>query len=48
MQLLVSFGGMAIMTGLAWLLDRSDKVPSLFVDASGVGVPEAASKTGTA
>jgi hypothetical protein len=36
------------MTGLAWLLDRSAKVPSLFVDASGAGVPEAATKSGTA
>jgi len=34
MQLLVSFGGMLTMTGLAWLLDRSERVPSLFVDAS--------------
>jgi hypothetical protein len=34
MQLLVSFGGMLIMTGLAWLLDRAGKVPSLFVDAA--------------
>src|SRR5260370_21539711 len=42
MQLLVSFGGMLIMTGLAWLLDRSEKVPTLFVDAIGAGVPEAA------
>ena len=34
MQLFVSFGGMAGMVGLAWLLDRADKVPVLFVDAS--------------
>jgi hypothetical protein len=34
MQLLVSFGGMLIMTGLAWLLDRAQKVPSLFVDTA--------------
>jgi len=34
MQLLVSFGGMLIMTGLAWLLDRTQKVPSLFVDTA--------------
>jgi hypothetical protein len=42
MQLLVSFAGMLIMTGLAWLLDRSEKVPTLFVDASGAGMPAAA------
>jgi hypothetical protein len=34
MQLLVSVGGILIMIGLAWLLDRSEKVPSLFVDVS--------------
>jgi hypothetical protein len=34
MQLLVSVGGMLIMTGLAWLLDRAQKVPSLFVDVT--------------
>jgi hypothetical protein len=46
MQLLVSFGGMLIMTGLAWLLDRAGKVPVLFVDASGIGSAEAATATG--
>lgn len=34
MQLLVSVGGIVIMIGLAWLLDRTEKVPSLFVDAA--------------
>jgi hypothetical protein len=34
MQLFVSFGGMAGMVGLAWLLDQAGKVPVLFVDAS--------------
>jgi hypothetical protein len=48
MQLLVSFGGMAIMTGLAWLLDRSEKVPNLFVDAHGESLPEVVSKPGVA
>jgi hypothetical protein len=48
-QLFVSFGGILTMVGLAWLLDRSAKVPNLFVDASGIGVlPETASKPGTA
>jgi hypothetical protein len=32
-QILVSFGGMAIMTAAAWLLDRAERVPNLFVDA---------------
>ena len=48
-QLLVSFGGMLTMVGLAWLLDRTRKVPNLFVDASGIGVmPETAAKQGAA
>jgi hypothetical protein len=34
MQLLVSVGGILIMIGLAWLLDRARKVPNLFVDAA--------------
>ena len=48
MQLLVSVGGILIMIGLAWLLDRAQKVPSLFVDVSTVDLPEAATKPGTA
>jgi hypothetical protein len=39
-QLLVSAGGMAIMTALAWVLDRAEGVPNLFVDASGIALPE--------
>lgn len=31
-QIVLSIAGMAIMTALAWLLDRTDKVPNLFVD----------------
>jgi len=41
-QLGVSFGGMAIMVALAWLLDRTREVPDLFVDAA-----EPDEKTGT-
>ena len=33
-QLVVSVGGILIMIGLAWLLDRAEKVPNLFVDAA--------------
>jgi hypothetical protein len=36
-QFLVSFAGFAIMTAVAWLLDRAQRVPNLFVDA-GLGV----------
>ncbi|MBR1088474.1 OpgC domain-containing protein [Bradyrhizobium manausense] len=32
-QILLSVGGMAIMTVVAWLLDRAQTVPNLFVDA---------------
>jgi hypothetical protein len=31
-QLAVSAAGMMIMTGVAWLLDRAERVPNLFVD----------------
>ncbi len=34
MQIVVSVGGILIMIGLAWLLDRAAKVPDLFVDVS--------------
>ena len=48
-QLLVSLVGFLTMVGLAWLLDRTRKVPNLFVDASGIGVmPETAAKQGAA
>ena len=33
-QFAVSFGGIAIMVALAWLLKRTAEVPNLFVDAS--------------
>jgi len=33
-QLVVSGAGIAIMVALAWVLDRADKVPDLFVDAA--------------
>ncbi len=48
MQLLVSVGGILIMIALAWLLDRAQKVPNLFVDVSQVDLPDAAAKPGTA
>ena len=32
-QILLSIGGMAIMTAAAWVLDRAQRVPNLFVDA---------------
>jgi hypothetical protein len=48
MQILVSFGGMAVMTVLAWVLDRAEKVPNLFVDVSGIDLPEETAKSGTA
>ncbi len=31
-QILLSIGGMAVMTVVAWLLDRAGQVPNLFVD----------------
>ncbi|MGY3485148.1 hypothetical protein ACVW1C_003031 [Bradyrhizobium sp. USDA 4011] len=34
MQLLVSVGGILIMIGIAWLLDRAQKVPDLFVEVT--------------
>ncbi|MCX7308815.1 MAG: OpgC domain-containing protein [Afipia sp.] len=33
-QFAVSFGGIAVMIALAWLLERSAEVPNLFVDTS--------------
>jgi hypothetical protein len=32
-QIVLSIGGMAVMAAAAWLLDRAQKVPPLFVDA---------------
>ncbi|MCG2632277.1 OpgC domain-containing protein [Bradyrhizobium sp. WYCCWR 13023] len=34
-QILLSIGGMVIMTAVAWLLDRAQRVRNLFVDAGG-------------
>jgi len=33
-QIALSIAGVAIMTALAWILDRAEKVPNLFVDVS--------------
>ena len=41
-QLLVSFGGIGIMIALAWFLDRTRKVPTLFVDVGEFEGPKAA------
>lgn len=46
MQILVSFGGMLIMTVLAWLLERSEAVPPLFVETS-ESLPAATNKPAT-
>lgn len=44
-QIVLSVAGMAIMTALAWSLDRVSKVPNLFVDVSESDeTPEAAMK----
>jgi hypothetical protein len=48
MQLLVSVGGILIMVGLAWLLDRAAKVPSLFVEVGEFETPKAAVEPGKA
>jgi hypothetical protein len=42
-QIVLSVAGMAIMTALAWLLDRAKDVPNLFVDVSEAEASEAAS-----
>ena len=47
-QLLVSVGGIATMTGLAWLLDRAEKVPNLFVDVAEFQTPKTAAEPGKA
>jgi hypothetical protein len=44
MQLLVSVGGILIMIGLAWILDRAQKIPSLFVDVAEFGAGKPAIK----
>jgi hypothetical protein len=43
-QIVLSIAGMAIMTAMAWILDRAETVPNLFVDVSGADASEAASK----
>jgi hypothetical protein len=47
-QLVVSGAGILIMIAMAWLLDRAEKVPNLFVDASEFGAPKAAIEPGKA
>jgi len=47
-QFVVSFGGIAIMVALAWLLERTAEVPNLFVDASTKPKPKAKLKTAKA
>jgi len=47
-QILISVAGMAIMTVVAWLLDRARKVPNLFVDAGLGAEPDAGTQPGTA
>jgi hypothetical protein len=46
MQLLVSVGGILIMVGIAWLLDRAQRVPNLFVEVSQVDQDKAAVEPG--
>jgi hypothetical protein len=43
-QIALSIAGMAIMTALAWLLDRASTVPNLFVDTASYKTPEGAIK----
>jgi hypothetical protein len=47
-QLLVSVGGILTMIALAWVLDRTRKVPNLFVDASEAAAPKMAMEPGKA
>ena len=47
-QIVLSVAGMAIMTAMAWLLDRASKVPNLFVDASQSEISEGITKPGMA
>jgi hypothetical protein len=41
-QLVVSLAGILIMVGAAWVLDRANRVPDLFVDVVNTDEPEAA------
>jgi hypothetical protein len=47
-QLLVSFGGFAIMTAVAGALDFANKVPNLFVDAGLGEQPDPGTQPGVA
>jgi hypothetical protein len=47
-QLVVSAAGILIMIAMAWLLDRAEKVPNLFVNASEFGATKAAVEPGKA
>ena len=47
-QILLSLGGMVIMTAAAWLLDRAQKVPNLFVDAGLGAEPDAGTQPSAA
>jgi hypothetical protein len=47
-QLAVSFAGIAIMIAAAWVLDRAEQVPNLFVKVTDVDEPGAASDAAAA
>jgi hypothetical protein len=47
-QLAVSAAGMLIMTGVAWMLDRAERVPDLFVDVMESGKRRAIVEVGEA
>jgi hypothetical protein len=47
-QLVVSGAGILIMIGVAWLLDRANQVPDLFVDIVNKDEPDAAAEGGKA
>jgi hypothetical protein len=47
-QIVVSAVGIVIMVAVAWVLDQAEKVPNLFVDASGPALSKATTKPGAA
>jgi hypothetical protein len=47
-QLVVSAAGIVIMVATAWLLDRAEKVPNLFVEAAEHEAAKAAAESGKA
>jgi hypothetical protein len=47
-QLVISAAGILIMIGIAWVLDRADRVPDLFVDAAEIHSRKAALEAGKA